>query len=146
MKNRILKGQNRIIAFFMSVLGIGTACSFGGCEYGTPVEYGTPSATFVVNGKVSNEEGTGINGIRVVLRQDTALTNPNGQYEVETIDFPTDTDFQIQFEDIDGTDNGEYQKLDTIVAFVDPEFTGGDDSWYEGETIKDFDVQLKNKN
>ncbi|MBN1987494.1 MAG: radical SAM-associated putative lipoprotein [Prolixibacteraceae bacterium] len=145
MKNRFLKSQNRIITLIMSLLGIGTACSFGGCEYGTMAEYGTPSATFVVKGKVSNEEGLSINGIRVMMRQDTALTGQNGQYEVETVDFPSNQEFQILFEDVDGGDNNEYQNLDTVVVFVNPEFEGGDDDWYSGETSKEFDVKLKAK-
>ncbi|QGY42903.1 hypothetical protein GM418_04300 [Maribellus comscasis] len=146
MKNRILKSQNRIIAFIISVLGIGTACSFGGCEYGTVAEYGTPSATFIVTGKVTNENDVGIKGIKVKMSYDSTLTNESGQYEVEKVDFPTDQEFPIYFEDVDGAENGEYQKLDTVVAFVDPEFNGGDGGWYNGETNKEFDIKLKDKN
>jgi putative lipoprotein (rSAM/lipoprotein system) len=146
MKNRILKYQNKIIAFFISILGIGGACTFGGCEYGTIAEYGTPNATFVVRGKVMNEDGANISNIRVVMYQDSTLTNTNGQYEVETVDFPTVREFQIRFEDIDGAVNNEYQKLDTVVVFVDPEFQGADGSWYHGETSKEFNVKLKEKN
>ena len=145
MKNRILKSQNKIIAFILSVLGIGSTGIFNGCSISdTPVEYGTPSATFIVKGKVANE--TGINGIKVKMSYDSTYTNESGRYEIEVIDFPMDQEFQIQFEDIDGEANNEYQKLDTVVAFVDPEFDGGDGSWYSGETTTEFDVKLKEKN
>ena len=55
------------------------------------------------------------------------------------------TEFNIEFIDIDGAENGEYQSLDTIVEFKDPHFTGGDGDWYAGETSKEFNIQLNPK-
>ncbi|MFV0267034.1 MAG: radical SAM-associated putative lipoprotein [Draconibacterium sp.] len=146
MKNRILKSQNKIIAFLLSVLGIGSAGIFGGCNpTDAPVEYGSPSATFVVKGKVTNEAEAGIKGIKVKMVNDSTATDQNGQYEIDIVDFPTDREFQIQFEDIDSAANGNYEKMDTVVTFVDPVFKNPDGNWYAGETTKEFDIKLREK-
>jgi hypothetical protein len=49
----------------------------------------------------------------------------------------------MSFEDIDGAQNGSFQALDTIVEFVDPQFTGGSGNWDSGETETIFNVELK---
>lgn len=147
MKRKLLEKHNRILSFLLALTGIGAACTFGGCEYGVgPVEYGTPSATFKVNGKVTSESGAKIQGIRVIMQTDTSFTNPEGIFQVETVDFPGDKNFNVKFDDTDGELNGAFQSLDTIVSFVNPEFKDGDGHWYLGETSKEFDVKLKPKN
>ncbi len=146
MKIKLLEKHNKLIAFLLSVIGIGGACTFGGCAYGTPVEYGTPTATFKVNGKVNSEEDVKIKGIRVIMCDDTAYTNEEGKFQVQTVNFPADVDLDIEFDDTDGELNGAFQSLDTIVSFVDPEFKNGDGHWYQGETSKEFNVKLKSKN
>jgi putative lipoprotein (rSAM/lipoprotein system) len=146
MKIKLLENHNKFIAYLLAIFGIGGACSFGGCAYGTPVEYGTPTATFKVAGKVSSEEGTKIKGIRVVMRNDTAHTDVDGKFQVQTVDFPTDVDFDIEFDDVDGELNGAFQSLDTIVSFVNPKFKNPDGHWYSGEKSKEINVKLKSKN
>ena len=145
MKRKLLEKHNKFIAFLLSIIGIGGACTFGGCEYGTAAEYGTPSATYKVHGKITSEEKNNIRGIRVILQNDTAHTDENGQFNVQTTDFPGDQDFLIEVEDIDGASNGEYQSLDTIVSFVDPEFENPEGAWYRGEATKEMDIELKEK-
>ena len=146
MKIKLLEKHNKLIAFLLSVIGIGGACSFGGCAYGTPVEYGTPTATFKVSGKVNSEEEANIKGIRVIMFDDTAYTSEEGKFQVQTVNFPADVDLDIEFDDTDGELNGAFQSLYTIVSFVDPEFKNGDGHWYAGETSKEFNVKLKSKN
>ena len=146
MKIKLLEKHNKLIAFLLSVIGIGGACSFGGCAYGTPVEYGTPTATFKISGKVNSEEEANIKGIRVIMCDDTAYTSEEGKFQVQTVNFPADVDLDIEFDDTDGELNGAFQSLDTIVSFVDPEFKNGDGHWYQGETSKEFNVKLKSKN
>ena len=145
MKRSLLEKHNKFIAFLLSIIGIGGACTFGGCEYGTAVEYGTPSATCKVFGKVTSEKNTTIRGIRLILQNDTAHTDENGQYIVQTIDFPGDQDFLIEIEDIDGESNGEYQPLDTIASFNDPEFINPEGAWNRGETSKEMNIELKER-
>ena len=146
MRRKFLEKHNKFIAYLLSIIGIGGACTFGGCAYGTPAEYGTPSATYKIFGKVTSEDNTNIRSIRVIMQNDTAHTDENGQYNVQTTDFPGDQDFLLEIEDIDGTSNGEFQSLDTIISFVDPEFVNPEDNWYIGETSKEMDIKLKEKN
>jgi putative lipoprotein (rSAM/lipoprotein system) len=145
MKRTILEKYNKLLSFLLSVLGFGAACSLGACEYGLPVvEYGTPHATFKVKGTVRSEQtSNNLPNIRVVMGEDTAFTDVSGNYQVKNIDFPNDQAFLVEFKDIDGETNGEYQPLDTIVEFIDPEFSGGSDGWDQGETEKELNVKLK---
>ena len=145
MKRNILKKYNFLIAFLLSVLGVGEACSFTGCAmYGSPAEeYGTPSARFKVHGTVTSEDSLKIPNIRIVMETDTDYTGINGEFAVETVSFPLSQDFLIEFDDIDGAVNGAFQSKDTLVSFEDPQFVNGDGGWFEGETSKEVDVALK---
>jgi len=147
MKRAIYKKYNTLLSFLLTVLGFGAACSISSCEYGTPaVEYGTPFATFKVNGSVRSEATSDqIPNIRVVMGEDTAYTDASGNYQVANMDFPGDQTFMVEFKDIDGPSDGEYQPLDTIVEFVDPEFSGGSGGWDSGETEEEIHVKLKDK-
>jgi putative lipoprotein (rSAM/lipoprotein system) len=147
MKRTLLKKHNTLISFLLSILGFGTACSIGSCEYGLPpVEYGSPYATFKVKGAVKSEATSdNLHGIRVVMGYDTAFTDESGNYQVQNMEFPKDQVFLVEFTDIDGEVNGEYQPLDTIVEFVDPVYSGGSDGWDHGETEKEINVNLKDK-
>lgn len=147
MKRALLKKYNTLISCLLSILGFGAACSLSGCEYGPlVVEYGTPHANFKVNGSVKSEvTSDNLPNIRVVMGEDTAFTDEQGNYQVGAIDFPNDQTFLVEFNDIDGEANGEYQPLDTIVEFVDPEFSGGSDGWDHGEVEKEINVKLKDK-
>ena len=147
MKRALLKKYNTLISILLSILGFGAACSLSSCEYGIiAVEYGTPNATFKVKGSVKSEEtSNNLPYIRVVMGEDTAFTDESGNYHVENIDFPDDQTFLVEFKDIDGETNGEYEPLDTIVEFIDPEFSGGSGGWDNGETEKEINVKLKDK-
>ena len=147
IQTSLFKRYNTLISFLLSVLGFGVACSLSSCEYGTPaVEYGTPFANFKVKGNVKSEVTSNpILNIRVVMGHDTTFTDESGNYQVENTDFPDDQTFLVEFNDVDGETNGEYQPLDTIVNFIDPEYSGGSDTWYNGETEKEINVKLKDK-
>lgn len=140
MKIKLLKTYNVLIAGILALLGFATACD-------PKDEYGTPSAKFIVNGKVTSL-GTEqpIENIRVTMQGDTTYTNAEGEYQVvDEWGFPTDQTYNIEFRDIDGEVNGEFNDLNTTVEFNDPEFSDGDGNWYSGETSKDFDVKLTPK-
>jgi len=140
MKIKILKTYNVLIAGLLAILGFATACN-------SKDEYGTPSAKFIVNGKVkSSETDQPIENVRVTVQGDTAYTNASGGYQVvDKWGFPTDQTYIIEFKDIDGELNGEFSDLDTIVEFKDPKFSDGNGDWYSGETSKEFDVKLTPK-
>jgi putative lipoprotein (rSAM/lipoprotein system) len=137
---KFLKTYNVLIAGLLAILGFSSSCD-------SKDEYGTPSAKFMVNGKVKSlETDLPIENIRVVMQGDTAYTNADGTYQVvDNWGFPSDQTLHIRFQDIDGVANMEFSDLDTIVEFKDPKFTGGNNNWYSGETTRVFDVKLAPK-
>jgi putative lipoprotein (rSAM/lipoprotein system) len=147
IKNFILKKYNSLLIILLALLGFSTACEQGGYEYGTPaVEYGVPNATFIVRGKIeSKTTSVPIQGIRVIMVNDTAYSGQNGEYLVEGEGFPGDKSFTMSFEDTDGALNGEFHKADTTVEFQNPNFTDGDGSWYLGKTEKEVNIKLDPK-
>lgn len=147
IKTSLFKRFNTLLSFLLSILGFGAAFSLNSCEYGTPaMEYGTPFATFKVKGSVKSElSSNAIPNIRVVMGNDTTFSDESGNYQISNTDFPDDQTFLLEFKDIDGKTNGEYQALDTIVEFIDPKFSGGTGDWNSGETEKEVNVKLKEK-
>lgn len=142
-KNKFYKTSNAIIFGLLALLGFASSCEKNNIK----AEYGTPSAKFIVNGKVESKETNSlIKSIRVIMNRDTSFTDSEGHYQVNEINgFPDNQTFQINFQDIDGTLNGDYKNLDTVVEFVNPQFVNGDGSWYAGETSKEFNVKLDKK-
>ena len=148
MKINILKKYNKLLALLLSLLGFTTACFIiGGAEYGTP------HADFIVRGLVvSEKDNRPVKNIRVIMRDSTSIyyrdsinTDLNGIYTLKITGFPKSINFNIDLKDIDGTANGEFRNLDTIVKFVNPVFTGGNKHWYNGQTEQEFDLKMKPK-
>ena len=82
----------------------------------------------------------------LAMQTDSVYSDNKGNYQVvDEFGFPISHSYSITFTDIDGTANGEFQTLDTVVEFKDPVYTGGDGHWNEGETQKEFNVVLKPK-
>ncbi|HNW53671.1 MAG TPA: radical SAM-associated putative lipoprotein, partial [Bacteroidales bacterium] len=112
-----------------------------------------PHARFIVKGKIVSAEGNApLPNIKVRMQQDTniryydsAYSESNGNYQVDIVDFPESQTYKIEFIDTDGSANGDFQTLDTVVEFKEPKFTGGSGNWDEGETQKIFNVALKPK-
>ncbi len=141
-KRIILVSYNVLITYLMAILGFLSSCR------DTPAdEYGSPHALFKAKGNVSSAAAQQpIEGIKVTSQIDTVFTGIEGQFEINAgVDLPTGQSFNLKFQDSDGAANGEFQELDTIVEFNNPVFTGGDGHWYQGETEKEFNVQLKGK-
>jgi len=122
--------------------------------------YGTPSADFIVKGKVENTLNKPIAGIKVKMSKkvnagaeefsfpldSTSSVVTTGIYEVTANgQFPEEQTFHVKFTDVDGLLNGEYESLDTTVVFQNPKFTNGTDAWNQGQTEKEVDVKLKPK-
>ncbi len=139
IKTGFLKKQNALLSLLMALLGFSTACEQAVDEYGAPY------ATFEVNGKVKSAAETAIEGIQVTMNGQTIFSDTSGNYSISTQAFPTNQTLVLEFKDIDGSLNGSYAPKDTIVEFIDPEFTGGDDNWYAGETEKTVNVKLNNR-
>lgn len=144
MKKLKIKFLKKYSALIAAVVGLFSSSS---CSMVQPVEYGTPSARYVVDGKVT-DNGTGkpIENIRVSMGGDTAFTKADGSYGiVRDVTFPKDTSFTLKFEDTDGSANGQYGNLDTVVKFEKSEFKGSDGKWYYGENHKNIDIKLNKK-
>jgi len=136
-----LRFYNFVILGLLTALGFSVSCS-------SQMEYGMPSATFKVNGTIEAKDSKmPIENIKVVMRGDTAFSDSNGKYYLEDkYGSPGNSIYDINFIDYDGSLNGEYKNLDTLVEFINPEFEGGDGHWYEGEITREFNVELMPKN
>ncbi len=137
---KFLKSYNAIIGVILALIGFASSCIM-------KHEYGTPSAKFIVKGKVESfGDNKAIPNIRVVMLRDSVMTDINGNYQVtDKYGFPKDQTYDIKFKDIDNAQNGQFENLDTIVEFKDPIFKNGDGDWYEGETEKEFNIKLDPK-
>jgi putative lipoprotein (rSAM/lipoprotein system) len=139
-KLQFWKKQNAIMASFLALLGFASSC-----KNDSQVKYGIPAADFIVKGKVESAlNNTPINNIRIILNQDSLVTDVNGNYQFPAIsDIAGNKTYAVRFKDIDGATNVQFKTLDTIVSFTNPVYTNGDGEWYEGETEKVFNVKLK---
>ena len=141
---RFLKFYNLIILGLLTILGFTSSCEKNDPDLMS--EYGTPSAKFIVNGTIESiDSNTPIENIQVIMQGNTAITDSKGKYQVAEVGSPRDQSYIIQLQDIDGVSNGDYENLDTIVQFMDPQFINGDNNWYEGETSKELNIKLNPK-
>jgi putative lipoprotein (rSAM/lipoprotein system) len=140
----ILKLGNVLISVLLSLLGFNTACNTDEMKF----LYGTPFATadFLVTGKVINETNNKpIENIKVKTVFDSTYTDSNGRYAVTFYGTIGTGSILVQYIDIDGKANDEFQQLDKNVDFIDPVFSGGDGDLYRGVTIKNVNVNLTEK-
>jgi putative lipoprotein (rSAM/lipoprotein system) len=139
---KCLKTYNSFIAVILALLGFSSSCM--GPD---KTMYGVPTAKFIVKGNVKSfENNKAIKDIKVVMKGDSAFTDSNGNYQVtDNYGFPATITYSIHFYDIDSSENGTFQKLDTTVEFINPQFKNGSGNWYAGETEKELDVKLKPK-
>jgi putative lipoprotein (rSAM/lipoprotein system) len=136
---------NSIIAGILALLGFTTSCEKFGSG-GVVCMYGTPSAEFIIKGKVTSlESDKPVPEIKVFITGDTSKTDADGNYSLSSRAFPIDQSFNISFQDIDSTLNGEFENLDTIAVFKDAKYINGDSNWYRGETSKELNIKLKTK-
>ena len=117
--------------------------------------YGCPYSDFEAKGVVTDEEGNGINGIRVVLSSepldtglkvhaDTLWTDGNGEYGMTSEYVAFRNEVYMKFEDVDGVENGgEFSAVEKTVPVV--QVKEGDGSWYEGAYEAEADVTMTRK-
>lgn len=122
--------------------------------------YGCPYADFEAKGKVSDEEGKGIQGIRVIISADSDGTDYSGTPLADTLwtdhkgEYITKPGFvterfaymdklKLEFEDVDGAENGgEFQKVEIEVPVIQVEEGKG---WYRGGYEAGADVTMIKK-
>ena len=151
MKKIVLTTYTKIIAWFLSILGFTAACDI----IEPKVEYGTPSADFIVKGKVTDKSSQKpITNIAVIRKartspygNDTVKTNTDGDFELKFNEFPG-VDHWIYAEDLDGTDNGGLYAKDSLTVNTSQMKNAkkGTGSWYQGVFEKgDANFQLKHQ-
>ncbi len=148
LKTKLLAKSNAIIVAVIGFLGI-TSCKFTDPKPPAP-EYGSPYATFELNGKVtSSATNEPIGNIRIVLeeyRKDTFYTKTDGTYQRDYKVFESgDYTFNVKYEDIDNTANGEFQSLDTVIQVKSTDFKDDSGDWNGGTATKEINVSLKPK-
>lgn len=147
----LLKGSNWILAGLLFMLG------FNVVSCGVEEEYGSPYAEFRVKGKVTDMNGTPIQGAGITLKSTDdnkklyplagdyemvmpPLTKEDGSYDITFQSFPEHS-LRIIAEDIDGLENGSF-KTDSIDVEVG-DLKGGK-SWYMGKALVNApDIKLK---
>jgi putative lipoprotein (rSAM/lipoprotein system) len=143
-KTRFIKICNLLLSGILAMLGFS-------CVFTSRMEYGMPSATFRIKGKItSSSTNQPIKKIKVVMSgdftvydKDSVITGNDGMYDVNLKTSPWQQTFYIRCADTDGSSNGAFEASDTTVDFKDPQFHGGDGDWYEGVAEKEINVKLK---
>ena len=67
---KLIRGTNWALAGLLSLLG------FSGCDKIFQMEYGSPSADFKVTGRVTDEEGRPLSGVRIVAPNVDGVSRP----------------------------------------------------------------------
>ena len=162
LNRKLIRGTNWALAGLLSLLGF-TGCgkddNGGG---GISVEYGVPSANFKVLGRVTNEQGQPLGGMRVVasevtavwgkgpkqcysgLLRDTVYTASDGTFVGIYSTIPADSVY-IHMKVEDPTARSAYESDSVTVGFAEKNLKGGDTYWYRGAAEKKINVTLKRK-
>ena len=138
--NALVKRYNSFLFVLIGILGFSAACTKE-----RRVEYGTPSADFIINGVVENQASQPIPNIKVVARWDSTYTAVDGKFSLKNSAMPTDQNFLVKLSDIDVATNGNYQNKDTTIVFTNNTFTNGSGNWYKGKVEKSVVIKLTSK-
>lgn len=142
--------MKKIITKSLSILGF--TLPVVGC---VPVMYGSPSTTYEVKGKVLDNEGNPINGIKIALQDDATDPNPyeiaesqsleNGDYKISNTTFPR-SKLYLSVEDIDGAANGgEFEEQTIELDFSKVEATGDKGEWHYGTKSLEKQIVMQEK-
>ena len=147
-------------AKLLALLGFSTAAN--SCEAlnetgggGGLVMYGSPSADYVFNAEVIDEDGKPIKGIEVSAPIEhpydssditTALTDSDGKCVLDFKTWPTN-EFKVRATDIDGAENGgEFEAANAFVLIDSKDYKDkGEHGWYQGKATKRVKFQLEKK-
>lgn len=156
-KHKCLRCYNSFIIFLISFLGFASSCDI----LGGKAMYGTPSADFLIKGKIEDASANvPLKGIKVVMemnfgsvsdpyiiKKDSTFSSAvDGSYQViAKSESAGDQKINLRFTDIDGTNNGQYKSLDTTIVFQNLKFSNGSGSWDKGETVKEVNIKLQPK-
>jgi putative lipoprotein (rSAM/lipoprotein system) len=151
MRIKLLQGGNRIIAFFMAILGFASSCR----DSFMAAMYGSPYADYIVKGKiVSEKDNSSIKGIQISIsasagaaytsRTEELFSDSKGNYSVIYKEYGI-TQINLRFSDADGVENGSYQSVDTLMTFSKSDLTGKGSNYFMGSSEKVLNIKLKPK-
>lgn len=139
--NKALSGLLVLLGFSACTTGIG-----GGGE--GPCMYGMPYAKHSIKGKVENQSGVPIKGIRIIcniknywMPQDTLLSDIKGEFTFTKQIVDPDVTYKLVGTDIDGTDNGSYKEDSVNVDFKKSDLTDAS-GWFRGNATKNVTIKL----
>jgi len=160
MKVKFNRWYNAVLTALLSMLGYGCSSTEEPLDmYGPPVEYGTPHADFIIKGRVMDESGTPVQGIKTSLKKvfennnkhyalgvDSVQSDVSGNYQLKSTDRQNQYD-KVIVEDIDGEANGGEFLSDTLDVDYNKavKTKDGDGKWYLGIYEITQDVKLKKK-
>jgi putative lipoprotein (rSAM/lipoprotein system) len=136
MKKIMLKTIKKISFVFLALIVFS-------CDPGeSTVEYG-PYTDFRIQGTIIDKTTSNeISNIKVIMQGYELLSNDTGYYDLRVPEAPLLQIYTVQFRDPDGSSNGTYEGLDTIVDFTNIELTNGNGSLYYGEKLLELNVEL----
>ena len=162
LNRKLIRGTNWALAGLLSLLGF-TGCGKDDNGDGEiSVEYGSPSSYFKVLGRVTNEQGQPLGGMRVVasevtavwdkgpkqcysgLLRDTVYTASDGSFVGIYSTFPADSVY-IHMKIEDSAEPSVYDSNSIAVGFAKDDLKGGDTRGFEGAAEKKVNVKLKAK-
>ena len=162
LNRKLIRGTNWALAGLLSLLGF-TGCGKDNNGDGEiSVEYGSPSSNFKVLGRVTNEQGQPLGGMRVVasnvtaiwgkgpgqcysgLLRDTVYTASDGSFVRVYSLFPADSVY-IHIKIEDSAEPSVYDSNSIAVGFAKGDLEGDDRGWYLGGAEKKINVTLKRK-
>ena len=144
---------SKLIARLLAMLGFGAAAV--GCE--GLLMYGSPYSEFDLNGRVTDEAGSPVRDIKIVLKPDAdsehemgvAISDANGVFRIYLEhDGGRRSGVAVIAEDIDGDKNGGEFAPQTLEIEIEPsEYKGGDGDWDDGRVTKtaEFTLTLKSQ-
>lgn len=148
-----LRGINYVLGMLLGWLGF--SCDDGiGSGGGGVDEYGTPWATFQIQGKVTDAGGQPIEGIQVRAADNREegtntyfvadTTDASGAFFLETTDYP-ETQFRLTAEDIDGYEHVNYFETLTRTVTFSPatDEYANPERWFYGVATKTIDLTLQ---
>ena len=149
MKKKYLKVSNCLLTGMLALLGCSSNEPFNGPDI--VLEYGTPSATYQIKGKVvDHTTKEPLRDMKVVITpgnkadeyfsKDTLLTSGEGTFEKEFERIFPCEEFKVVAQD----STGNYAKDSTQVTITQKDFILTDhDNWFAGVAVKEVTVTMK---
>ena len=155
-KTTLMRTERKSLLFRL-FSGILALLGFASCidPFVERCEYGCPTTGFQAKGTVTDEAGTPVSGIRVILTSeykdefstDTVFTDTQGNFKTKRLESVSTEPFFLVYDDVDGEANGgEFLSDTTSLRQLTPIQTEkGDGRWYEGEYVYTDKKALKKK-